>query len=87
MTKPTIRHVISNESDQPVHLPSMARVLVHSSWDSLEALDDDDDGFRFNNASTHEGHLHQNGILTWGGCRRYMLPAKIDQTAQICRLI
>ena len=25
----------------------------------------DDDEFRFNNASTHEGHLRQNGELTW----------------------
>ena len=24
----------------------------------------DDDEFRFNNASTHEGHLHQNAVLT-----------------------
>ena len=24
----------------------------------------DDDEFRFNDASTHEGHLRQNGILT-----------------------
>ena len=27
--------------------------------------DDDDDEFRFNDASTHDGHLHQNGVLTW----------------------
>ena len=26
---------------------------------------DDDDEFRFNDASTHEGHLRQNGELTW----------------------
>ena len=26
---------------------------------------DDDDELRFNDASTHEGHLHQNGELTW----------------------
>ena len=25
----------------------------------------DDDEFRFNDASTHEGHLRQNGGLTW----------------------
>ena len=25
----------------------------------------DDDEFRFNDASTHEGHLRQNGELTW----------------------
>ena len=24
-----------------------------------------DDEFRFNDASTHEGHLRQNGELTW----------------------
>ena len=27
--------------------------------------DDDDDEFRFNDASTHESHLRQNGKLTW----------------------
>ena len=26
--------------------------------------DDDDDEFRFNDASTHKGHLRQNGELT-----------------------
>ena len=26
---------------------------------------DDDDQFRFNDASIHEGHLRQNGKLTW----------------------
>ena len=26
---------------------------------------EDDDEFRFNDASTHEGHLRQNGELTW----------------------
>ena len=26
---------------------------------------DDDDEFRFNDASTHEGHLRQSGELTW----------------------
>ena len=29
-----------------------------------QCKNDDDDEFRFNNASTHEGHLRQNGILT-----------------------
>ena len=28
-------------------------------------VDDDDDEFRFNDASTHEGHLRQNGELTF----------------------
>ena len=31
----------------------------------LLKLLDDDDKFRFNDASTHEGHLRQNGELTW----------------------
>ena len=26
-----------------------------------------DDEFRFNDMSTHEGHLSQNGLLTWYG--------------------
>ena len=30
-----------------------------------DSVDDDDDEFRFNDASTHEGHLRQNGKLTW----------------------
>ena len=30
---------------------------------SLSSVDDDE--FRFNDASTHEGHLRQNGELTW----------------------
>ena len=25
----------------------------------------ENDDFRFNNASTYKGHLHQNGTLTW----------------------
>ena len=28
---------------------------------------DDDEESRFNDASTHEGHLRQNGVLTWFG--------------------
>ena len=27
--------------------------------------DDDDDELRFNDASTHQGHLRQKGELTW----------------------
>ena len=30
-------------------------------------MDSDDDEFRFNVMSTHEGYLRQNGILTWSG--------------------
>ena len=32
--------VTSKDSDQPVHLPSVARVLVYPSLDSLEAVED-----------------------------------------------
>ena len=32
--------------------------------------DDDDDDFSFNDASIHEGHLCQNGILTLFGIER-----------------
>ena len=35
---------------------------VENKWGSY---DNDDDEFRFNDASTHEGHLRQNGELTW----------------------
>ena len=28
-------------------------------------LVDEDDEFSFNDASTNEGHLHQNDVLTW----------------------
>ena len=31
----------------------------------IKKLDDDDDQFRFNDRSTHEVHLRQNGELTW----------------------
>ena len=31
----------------------------------IKTKNDDDDEFRFNDASTHEGHLRQNGKLTW----------------------
>ena len=29
------------------------------------SIKDDDDEFRFKDMSTHEGHLLQDGILTW----------------------
>ena len=41
---------------------------LHNSKKSLSdshLMNDDDDEFRFNDASTHEGHLRQNGELTW----------------------
>ena len=48
--------------------------LPEKGWKEIEEIeeemkerdkDDDDDEFRFNDASTHEGHLRQNGELTW----------------------
>ena len=41
----------------------MLSKLALLSVSSLRKLDDDE--FRFNDASTHEGHLRQNGELTW----------------------
>ena len=41
------------------------RVLLGRLSASWENGNDDDDEFRFNDASTHEGHLRQNGELTW----------------------
>ena len=42
------------------------RVLSIDFCDFLNhTLEHDDDEFRFNDASTHEGHLRQNGKLTW----------------------
>ena len=43
----------------------------------LTRYDDDDDEFRFNDASTHEGQLHQNGILTWFGIETAILKTSI----------
>ena len=36
-----------------------------ADYEPGEDCTDDDDEFRFNDASTHEGHLRQNGELTW----------------------
>ena len=35
-----------------------------------ESLGDNNDEFGFNDPSTHEGHLHQKGILTWFSIER-----------------
>ena len=43
--------------------------------------DDDDDEFKFNNTSTHEGHLH-HGILIW-----FHSKTKIMITCQVWRKI
>ena len=40
------------------------RFVIHKTK-IVFGYDDDDDEFRFNDASTHEGHLRQNGELTW----------------------
>ena len=39
-------------------------------------MTDDADEFRFNNMSTHEGHLHQNGVLTWFVCVEVLWPSQ-----------
>ena len=36
----------------------------------------DDDEFRFNDTSTHEGHLRQNGVLTWFSIQCYTKKCK-----------
>ena len=38
--------------------------LELQGWQLYLVLDDDDE-FGFKDASTHVGHLHQNGTLTW----------------------
>ena len=46
-------------------LESQARLHLSTPNSFIESDDnDDDDEFRFNDASIHEGHLRQNGILT-----------------------
>ena len=35
-----------------------------TSTDAYDMFDDDDE-FRYNDMSTPEGHLHQNGVLAW----------------------
>ena len=37
----------------------------NAKWKPNKANWDDDDEFRFNDTSTHEGHLRQNAELTW----------------------
>ena len=41
--------------------------------------DDGDDEFRFNDASTHEGHLHQNGMFIL-----FSTETAIIITSQVC---
>ena len=44
---------------------SQIPVVAESKFLGVIFDNDDDDEFRFNDASTHEGHLRQNGELTW----------------------
>ena len=43
--------------------------LVLNNWAQIFSVNivchDDDDEFGFNDVSTSEGHLHENGILIW----------------------
>ena len=45
----------NNEDTDQVFGPAVSDLGLHY----------DDDEFRFNGMSTHEGHLRQNGVLTW----------------------
>ena len=46
-------------------LVKFAKKSNHISTLHLKECLTNDDEFRFNDASTHEGHLRQNGELTW----------------------
>ena len=46
----------------------------------LDALPTDDDEFGFNGASTHEGHLHQNGIISCFSIERAVMVSHILPT-------
>ena len=45
-------------------LESQVRLHLSTLNSVTEFDDDDDDEFRFNDVSIHEGHLRQNSILT-----------------------
>ena len=45
--------------------------------------DDDDDEFRFNDASTHEGHLRQNCILTCFSIERAVMVTHLGKYGNI----
>ena len=44
---------------------SQCSVVPHYTDVLILNYANDDDEFRFNDASTHEGHLRQNGKLIW----------------------
>ena len=57
-----------NVIHQLYHGSAHVRAIMHSLtlvYYRIVHAHDDDDEFRFNDASTHEGHLRQNGELTW----------------------
>ena len=39
--------------------------MYQQDFETYSTNINDDDEFRFNDASTHEGHLRLNGELTW----------------------
>ena len=43
-----------------------------------ESLGENNDEFGFNDPSTHEGHLHQKGILTWFSTERAVKIKRVD---------
>ena len=48
-------------------------------WTQIrQLLKDDDDEFKFNDASTHEGHLRQNGELPWFCSETMLLKEQSD---------
>ena len=55
----------SKDSDQPVHPPSMARVLVHHSLDSLEAVESTCDKRRLWFVCTDHFYFHYFFMKTW----------------------
>ena len=57
--------MLSLGSNRKLYLRLSKTLGIKMSWRSgrklySTLLDDDDDEFRFNDASTHEGHLRQN---------------------------
>ena len=59
-------HYFSNFGSSPVPEDICKDSAIrHARFWRRRFLKVDDDEFRFNDASTHEGHLRQNGELTW----------------------
>ena len=76
---PIFLHADSEDSDQTGRMPRLIWVFAGRTCHFVRFVlcwhkcllntsfiwTCDDDEFRFNDASTHEGHLRQNGELTW----------------------